>query len=308
MSRPALFALAALLATPALALEEGTYPVTTANGAGELRVTGRLVSLLVTGPGCEAAAEGRVLRGADGAWAGVIETGAEPCVLLGSGSGFAPIGASCAAIAPVGCPLEGSISVADVARPPVQVIRSLLRGRFSALDEPDRRAVQALLAEEGLYAGEVDGAYGPGTEEALIGRLQGMADRGEEVDGNSSRFIRELLAAMAGEGGPLVAAAETPAPEAREAAQAAEGGAPVFVGSWSCGGQTYAFTADRYRVLNEYDGSVIREGRLRPDGVVGRTAYLELVGFGNLTFDGVGTGEMIMHDPSSGETWDCAPR
>ena len=42
--------------------------------------------------------------------------------------------------------------------------------------------------------------------------------------------------------------------------------------------------------------------------VHGRTAYLELVGYGNLTFDGVGTRNMVMHDPSSGETWDCAPR
>ncbi len=305
MSRPALFALAALIATPALALEKGTYPVTTASGAGELRVTERLVSLLVTGPGCEAAAEGRVLRGADGSWAGVIETGEEPCVLLGSGSGFAPIGASCAVIAPVGCPLEGSISVSDVARPPVQVIRPLLEGRFNRLpSDADRRAVQALLAAEGLYQGEVDGVYGEGTETALVALIQRMADQGEEVDGNSSSFVRELITGLAKTGRAL----DAPAPPDAGAPTSASDGSAPYVGSWSCGGQTYAFTADRYRIINEYDGSVIREGRLRPDGVVGRTAYLELVGFGNLTFDGVGTRDMVMHDPSSGETWDCAPR
>lgn len=311
MSRPALLALLSLLAAPAAALETGTYPVTPAfgtEGGGELRVLAGRVELSLSGPdGCTATGTGALLRGPSGAWAALLETAAEQCVLIGTPTGFSPLGEGCGSLVTGSCQMAGTISSASVedtpAAEPVQVIRSLLRGRFNRLEEADRRGVQALLSERGHYAGQIDGAYGDGTETALIALLQEMADRGEPVDGNSTRFMTELMGRIAAEGRAL--SAPTVQPAAPVAAPSAGSAEPVYVGRWSCGGTTYAFTADRYQLINEYDRSVIREGRLRPDGVDGRTAYLELVGYGNLTFDGVGTRDMVMHDPSSGETWDC---
>jgi len=306
MPRTALFALAALIATPALALEEGTYPVLIQDGRGEISVTERWLSMSLTGPdACQAVGEGVVLRGADGAWGAIFETGAEPCVLVGDQKGFAPVGASCAALATGGCEFRGQIGSGEAptrvtAAAPVQVIPSLLRGRFSRMEERERIAIQSLLAERGLYSGGIDGAYGPGTEAALTAQIQSLADQGEEVDGNSARFIRELLEGMAEQGAALTAAA-APVTTAPSSA------VPVYVGAWSCGGYTFEFAPERYRMINEYDGSVLNQGQLRPE-VDGRTAYLELVGYGNLTFAGVGTRYMVMHDPSNAETWDCAAR
>lgn len=297
MPRTSLFALAALIATPVLALEEGTYPVLTESGDGEMSITDRWVSIFVTGPGaCEAAGEGLILRGADGAWGAIFETGAEPCVLVGNGDGFVPVGASCADLGTGRCEMRGKIA-GDPVKPPVQVIKALLEGRFNRLSSAERRSVQALLAERGFYDSGVDGTYGPGTEAALIAQLQSLADEGQEVDGNSTRFVRELLEEMAEEGAELIAqAAPTP--------RAAPGAGLIYARAWSCGGYTFRFAPDSYEIINEYDGSVLNQGRLRPD-VVGGTAYMELVGYGNLTFDGIGTRDMIMHDPSNGETWDC---
>jgi hypothetical protein len=305
MSRTLPLALIALLAAaPALALEEGSYPVTTDGGGGEIVVTDRWLSLAMTGADdCTAIGEGPVLRGHAGAWAALFRTGDEQCVLVGEPAGFSSVGSGCAELVTGSCTISGLIDQARASRP-VSVIPPLLSGRFNRLGEGDRRAVQSRLAELGLYEGAIDGAYGAGTESALIGHLQAMADRGEPVDGNSSSFIREMITALVEGGRAQAATDQTPAPAAP--AEGSEG--PIFVGTWSCGGQTYALTADRYRMINEYDGSVIQEGRLRADQVAGRTAYLELVGYGNLTFDGVGTRDMVMHDPSTGETWDCAPR
>lgn len=302
MSRPALLVLAALIAAPAFALEEGTYPVTIGAGGGTLELSDGLMSLSVTGPAqCQTTYDARLLRGDEGDWAGLI---GEDCVLLGTRTGFQPVGASCGADLPAGCELRGEIAGERTARP-VQVIRPLLEGRFNRLPEDaDRRAVQALLAEEGLYEGAIDGVYGDGTETALIARIQRMADQGEEVDGNSTSFVRELITGLAEEGRDLAAPA---APAASAAAPVTAGAAP-YVGSWSCAGLLYRFTADRYRLTNEADGALIAEGRLRPDGVEAGTAYLELVGYGNRTFFGVGTGEMFVHDPTNGESYDCFPR
>lgn len=291
--------LAALIATPALALEEGTYPVLTPTGGGEITVSDRWLSITLTGSGsCEAVAEGRVLRGETGDWAAVFETGAEPCVLVGTAKEFVPVGGSCAALGSGGCELRGQLGVVQAApSEPVQVITAILRGRFGALGEAERRAVQSLLAERGFYVGEVDGAYGPATEAALVAQLQSMADAGEVVDGNSTRFIQELMEAMAGEGAPLAA----------EVTSAAPSGAPVYAGTWNCGGFTVRLSEDRYAFLNPQNGSVVREGRLRPDSVEGRTAYLELVGYGNLAFFDVGRPGMVVSEPSIGEIWDCRP-
>lgn len=296
MPRPALLVFAALVAAPAFALEEGTYPVTIGAGGGTLQLSGPFMSLSVTAPArCETTYDARLLRGEDGVWAGLI---GEDCVLLGSRKGFSQVGASCAALLPSGCELRGEI-VGDRTPIPVQVIRPLLEGRFDRLPtDADRRAVQAILAEEGLYEGPIDGVYGDGTETALVARIQRMADQGQEVDGNDARFIRELITGLAEQGRALAA----PAPTA-----VASGPAP-YVGSWSCAGVLYRFTEDGYRLTNEEDGSLIAEGRLRPDGVEAGTAYLELVGYGNLTFFGVGTGEMFVHDPTNGESYDCFPR
>lgn len=58
-------------------------------------------------------------------------------------------------------------------------------------------------------------------------------------------------------------------------------------------------------MINQFDGSVLGEGRLRPDQFDDRNAYLELVGFGNLSFFDVGTADMLMHDPMIGDSWPC---
>ena len=300
MSRTSLFILGALIAAPAFALEEGTYPVTIGSGIGELELSERLMRLQVTAPAqCEMTHEAPVLRGAEGGWAGLI---GEDCVLVGSRVGFHPVGAGCSALLPAGCALRGEI-VGERTAGPVQVIRPLLEGRFSRLPEADRRAVQAILAEEGLYGGAIDGVYGDGTEAALIGQLQRMADRGEPVDGNSASFLREMISGLAVAGRELV----VPAAPAAQPASGATGPAP-YVGSWSCAGVLYRFTEDGYRLTEEANGALIAEGRLRPDGVDGGIAYLELVGYGNLTFFGVGTGEMFVHDPRNAESYDCFPR
>jgi len=313
MPRLPLFLLAALVATPALALEEGTYHVQGDAAQGEISVTDRWLSLTLIGDNaCQAVGEGAILRGADGAWGAIFETGVEPCVLVGDATGFVPVGASCAGLSTRGCEMRGRIgaiasgtqvAAADsapgaAASEPVQVITALLEGRFNRMGRGERFAIQSLLSERGLYAGGVDGAYGPGTEAALIAQIQSLADAGEPVDGNSSSFVRDLLRGMAEEGAGLTAQA---APTSR----AAPDDGLIYARAWSCGGYTFRFTPDSYKMINEYDGSVLNQGRLRPD-VVGRTAYMELVGYGNLTFDGVGTRDMIMHDPSNGETWDCA--
>ena len=296
MSRFPHLLFAALVATPAFALDEGTYQVRTETGEGEITVSQRWVSLLVTGQnGCEAVGEGRVLRGADGAWAAVFETDSEPCVIVGDHEGFAPVGANCSVLGPRGCEFSGQFE--EYMAAPVQVITALLRGRFNRMSDPDRRAVQALLEQRGFYDGGVDGAYGPGTEEAIIAQIQSMADQGQEVDGNSTSFVRDLLQDLAREGAALTA----------QAAPAAPVGSSFYDGAWSCGGYTFRFTPDSYRVINEYDGSVLKAGVLRPD-IDGRIAYMGLVGYGNLTFDGIGTRNMVMHDPSNAETWDCVAR
>jgi hypothetical protein len=306
MTRFTPLSIVALLATPAFALEEGTYPLITENGGGELMVARDYISMLTTGPDqCEVGLSGQILRGADASWAVIVETGEEPCVLYGTRNAFSTVGASCALFIEGDCRLTGQIGSAPArtARP-IQVIRPIIEGRFRRLDQAGRSALQTLLAAEGLYAGTVDGVYGSATEDAFVAYMQRMADQGEPVDGNSTTFIRELMSRLAEEGRGLIT---TAAPVTGEEADTGGAEAPVFLGAWSCGGYTFRFTPDRYQVINEYDRSVLSEGRLRPDGVVGRTAYLELVGYGNLTFDGVGTRDMIMHDPSNGETWDCAP-
>lgn len=300
-ARHALLVLAALIAPPAFALEDGTYPVTIGTGGGTLELAERFMRLSVTGPArCEMIYEVPLLRGVDGVWAGVI---GEDCVLLGSRKEFGQVGASCAALLPAGCALRGEIDGERTARP-VQVIRPLLEGRFDRLSDADRRAVQAVLAEQGLYQGPIDGVYGDGTETALIARIQRMADQGQEVDGNDAGFLRELITGLAEEGRALAA----PATPATETPAIVASGAPPYVGSWSCAGTLYRFTQDGYRLTDEADGSLIAEGRLRPDGFEAGTAYLELVGYGNLTFFGVGTREMFVHDPTNGESYDCFPR
>lgn len=299
MSRLPHLLLAVLVASPAFALDEGTYPVRTETGSGEITVSQRLLSLTVTGQnGCEAVGEGRVLRGADGAWAAVFETGSEPCVLVGDHEGFVQVGASCSELSTRGCEFRGQMEGHVAA--PVQVITALLEGRFNRMSDPDRRAVQALLEQRGFYEGGVDGAYGPGTEAAIIAQIQSMADEGQEVDGNSAFFVRDLLQGLAREGGALTAQVSPSAPVAASGAQ-------IYDRDWSCGGYTFRFTPDSYRVINEYDGSVLKAGVLRPD-IDGRIAYMGLVGYGNLTFDGIGTRNMVMHDPSNAETWDCVAR
>lgn len=301
MSRLPLFLLAALVATPVLALEEGTYPVRGETASGEISVTDRWLSLTLNGENaCQAVGEGRVLRGADGAWGAVFETGAEPCVLVGDETGFVPVGASCAALSARGCEMRGWIEAGAPetqvsASAPVQVIPSLLRGRFSRMEEGERRAVQSLLAERGFYDGGIDGAYGPGTEAALIAQLQSMADQGQEVDGNSTRFVRELMEGMAEEGAELIAQASPPPSVSGR----------NYVGTWRCRGETYVFSADRYRMINDYDGAVLYQGRLRPDLVDDEDAFLELIGYGYLSFFDVGTPDMLMHDPRIGDSWPC---
>ena len=300
MPRLALLVSAALIAAPAFALEEGAYPVTMGAGGGTLTLADQLMSLSVTGPArCEMTYEARLLRGGEGVWAGLI---GEDCVLLGSRKDFHQVGAGCVALLPVSCELRGEI-VGERAARPVQVIRPILEGAFRRLSDAERRALQAILAQEGLYQGRIDGVYGAGTETALVGRLQRMADQGEKVDGNSTTFVRELIVRLAADGRALVG----PAPAARSAGPGGAGPAP-YVGSWSCAGVVYRFTADGYRLTDEADGTLIAEGLLRPDGVERGTAYLELVGYGNLTFFGVGTGEMFVHDPKNGESYDCFPR
>lgn len=57
------------------------------------------------------------------------------------------------------------------ALPAMAVLRhspDLLRRAFDRLDPAARRAVQGELATAGLYPGPIDGAYGPGTEWALV--------------------------------------------------------------------------------------------------------------------------------------------
>jgi len=309
MSRPLLFSLLALFAAPASALELGTYPVTAGQGSGELQVFRDTLEIAITGPdGCTGAGSGPLLRGAEGAWAAVLTTGTKQCVLVGSPTGFSSVGDGCASMTTGSCQMAGTMTArGSVAAEPIQVIRPLLRGRFNRMDEEDRRAVQTLLAEQGHYAGRIDGAYGDGTESALFAHLQAMADRGEPVDGNSSTFVRETMADMPEAGRaltvPAPASPTTVKPEITPSA-----GGPIYAGRWSCGGITYIFTADRYQMISDFDGRVLQEGRLRPDGVDGRTAYLELVGFGNLTFFGVGTSEMMMHDPVIEDSWDCVAR
>lgn len=217
MPRSPLPLILALAAAPAFALDEGTYPVRSDGAQGEISVTERWLTLSLTGSrSCEALGEGRVLRGAEGDWAAVFETGAEPCVLVGNRKEFFQVGGSCAALGSGGCELRGQIGSGARSSEPVQVITAILRGRLGDLGAAERRAVQALLAERGFYAGGVDRAYGPATEAALIAQLQAMADAGEEVDGNRAPFVRELLAGLAAEGAPLAA----------EVAPAAPSGAP----------------------------------------------------------------------------------
>jgi hypothetical protein len=301
MPRPALLVLAALIAAPAFALEEGTYPVTIGAGVGELELSERLLSLRVTSPAsCEMSHRARLLRGPEGDWAGLI---GEDCVLIGTRTDFQQIGAGCAAVIPPECELRGDIT-GDRTAKPVSVTPALLEWQFTRLPASDRRSIQRLLAREGHYKGSIDGAYGPGTEKALISRLQRMADQGEGVGGNDAFFIRDLIAELAASGRGLAE------PKRSETADPIVGasGEPLYVGAWSCAGVVYRFTADGYRMTDEADGTLIAEGRLRPDGVEAGTAYLELVGYGNRTFFGVGTGEMFVHDPTNGESYDCFPR
>lgn len=312
MSKPVLFSLVTLLAAPALALEVGTYPVSSASGgAGEAFVSAERVELSLNGPDrCEIAVSGPILRGPEGVWASLVGSSAAQCVLIGTLSDFSALGDGCGGLVTGSCQIAGLIGPAREVTPeaptasaPVRFTAPLLNWRFEAQSSADRVRIQAFLADQGYYNGALDGVYGPGTQAAIVAQLQAMADRGEPVDGNSAVFLSELMTELAGRGRALSARSGTPA-----APNGSASGEPVYVGRWSCGGTTYAFTVDRYQLINEYDRSVMQEGRLRPDLVDGRTAYLELVGYGNLTFDGIGRRDMVMHDPSTAETWDCTRR
>jgi len=83
MTNPPLFALLTLLATPALALEEGTYPVSSGDISGEIEVTDRWLNFFMTGPEenpdiCEVMGSGPILRGTNGDWAAIFETEGRP--------------------------------------------------------------------------------------------------------------------------------------------------------------------------------------------------------------------------------------
>lgn len=56
-----------------------------------------------------------------------------------------------------------SLAAADVA-----VDRSILRTTFESLSASDRRQVQQMMQDAGLYQSTVDGIYGQGTETAAI--------------------------------------------------------------------------------------------------------------------------------------------
>jgi len=310
MTRFSLLALVALLATPGFALEEGTYPFRTETGGGEITVARDRVRINVTGPDeCSGFGAGPLLRGEDGVWATFFSSLGQECVVLGDATSLREVGEGCREFSRHSCPFEGQLQFvpADSAQDQVsssattiRVAPAMLKWRFDRLGRSDRQAVQRRLAELDLYTSGIDGAYGPGTEAGLIDYIQGMADRGETVDPLSVTFINEVLARIATEGRAIAAPEPSPQPTRSDG--------PIYVGTWSCGGYTFRFTSDKYEMINEYDGSVLNAGRLRPDGVDGRTAYLELVGYGNLTFDGIGTRNMVMHDPSNAETWDCVAR
>lgn len=302
MSRTALIALIALIAAPALALEEGTYPVSSAQGDGSLVIEAGRVEIRLSGPdACSASGAGALLRGAGGAWAALLGPSPAQCVLIGDAAGFRPLGEGCAELATGSCQLAGSIgspepSEVTPARP-VRVAASMLEWRFDRLSREDRRSAQRRLTELGLYPGGADGAYGPGTEAGLIGYLQGMADRGEPVDSLSVTFIEEVLARIVLEGRAVTAAASP----------ARQGGAPIYVGRWACSGTIYQFSADSYRMIDQTNGALIAEGPIPAGAHDGVGMYLTVPGVGNVTFYKPGTPDMFVHDPVSAESWDCFP-
>ena len=309
MTRFSLLALIALLATPGFALEEGTYPFRTETGGGEITVARDRVRINVTGPDeCSGFGAGPLLRGEDGVWAAFFSSLGQECVVLGDATSLREVGEGCREFSRHSCPFEGQLQFvpADSAQDQVsslattiRVAPAMLKWRFDRLGRSDRQAVQRRLAELDLYTSGIDGAYGPGTEAGLIGYIQGMADRGETVDPLSVTFINEVLARIATEGRAITAPEPSPQPTRSDG--------PIYVGTWNCSGFTVQFSEDQYRFIDVRDGSVEQEGRLRPDLVDGNDAYLELIGHGNLAFFGVGTPEMIVHNPVNAETWDCRP-
>lgn len=297
--RSFILAATALVAAPASALETGETPIRIDGGRGVINVTeGGDFRISIGGPGCTGGGKGRLLRGADGGWAGVLRQDGRTCVVLGDGGTFYGAG-DCSHFHGASCGFAGRIT-----RPEPEIegpepgrlifVEISVETGFEEMDERDRSRVQRELAFRGLYDARVDGAYGPSTRAALRAFGEERAAASEYVGMARPSGVREILLDLINQ-------------DAEEIAEA--GRAATFVGDWGCTGQRkLTFTADAYEVIDSYYGSTLSAGALTAKEGVAPTAdtqTLTLEGFRILTLGEITPNTMLAHDPGDGGPMRC---
>lgn len=299
MFRLSVSVLATVLGFPASALEIGDTEIRVDGGRGVITVTEQGgFKISIGGPGCTGGGEGRLLRGADGSWVGVLRQDQRTCVVLGDGEEFYPKG-DCLYFHGASCAFAGRFKSADPATEKTEpgtlrfVEISVERG-FEELDKSDRHRVQRELTAQGLYDARIDGAYGPSTRAALRSFGENQAAKGEYVGMALPSGVREILLDLINQ-------------DAKELAEA--GRAATFAGDWACTAQRRLnFTGETYEIINTYDGSTLSTGALSAEEGVAPTAdvqFLNLDGFRPLTIAEITPNTMLAHDPSDGSNMRC---
>lgn len=291
--------LATVLGFPASALEIGDTEIRVDGGRGVITVTEQGgFKISIGGPGCTGGGEGRLLRGTDGSWAGVLRQDQRTCVVLGDGEEFYAKG-DCLYFHGPSCAFAGRFepsgpAMEDTDAGTLRFVELSVKKGFEGLDRPDRYRVQRELAAQGFYDARVDGAYGPSTRAALRSFGENQAAKGEYVGMALPSGVREILLDLINQ-------------DAKELAEA--GRAATFVGDWACTAQRRLnFTGETYEIINTYDGSTLSAGALTPEGDVAPMASLQFLnfeGFRSLTIAEITPNTMLAHDPSDGSNMRC---
>ena len=153
-------------AVPAFAQElpRGTYALQIDGGVGRAAVIDRLARISIGGSGCAGGIRGVLASEAPDAWEINLDTDAGLCTvaITRQGSGYAVGETNCWQLHGAACSFSGSMTQTGGSSD-----ASAMREAFESFGPGERMAIQDVLSQLGLYAGRVDGAYGPATAAAL---------------------------------------------------------------------------------------------------------------------------------------------
>ena len=169
---------------------------------------------------------------------------------------------------------------------------------FEEFSLPERKRIQTLLKQSGLYDSGIDGVFGPATMNGIIEKAWRVSyETGERVrmsGGWTTRiFLKELLEM-------------SPQPETRTASSVSPSDAMFFVGEWDCNHMGLNFAETSYRIINTFDGSTAHSGTLVNDGFSGGFYFLKLEGYGNMMVERDGR-NILAYDGTDGSDALCSP-